>query len=380
VIRGVIGCHKFAGNNFMTIDTVVKKKPAQTFSTPPYNEHRAKILFDATIQFCAQQGRKKIVMAEEYKTLFCSYVSEIDHKTKKLISSHLAKNRATPRSIAYYLALETIEIAAPILLMSHVFWERDIMQLIDKLSNSHLLIIARRSDLTPEMAGALIARGDNLINQVLSKNPTQRLNQVVRGKNVTPSYQYTDDESKNEIPAEFTQKPVNELLELAQVAPTRKKKSNQCPNEIIPEQQNSIAQRMLAHANSNNHVMVAQELADHIGMNFEQVKKIVRHANCESLVLFLKGIDLTQNEISQLLVKLDTNVAHNVDLLNRLIGQYDNFSASQCRDIMRNLGAKKLNTAPVHQPQTRDNAALVRQRQITRAQGPALFGTQRRSA
>jgi hypothetical protein len=369
----------------MTPDTAVKKKPAQTFSTPPYNEHRAKILYDATIQFCAQQGRKKIDGAEEYKTLFYSFINEVDHKTKKLISSHLARNRATPRSIAYYLALETIEIAAPFLLMSQVFWERDIMQMIGKLSNSHLLIIARRSDITPAIAGILISRGDNLINQVLSKNPTLRLNQVAQGKNVTPSYQFTDEKSNNDISVELPQKPVNELLELAQLALTGKQKPNQNQNEKLPNQQSPIAVRMLAHANSNNRVMVARELADHIGMNFEQVEKIVCHENCESLVLFLKGINFSQNEAAQLLTKLNSSVAGDASLLNRYIGQYNNFSASQCRDVMKNLGAKNLNTAPTHQPQTQDksilnNAVSARQRQITKSQGPTLFGTERRSA
>ena len=369
----------------MTNGAAVKTNQTQTFSTPPYNEHRAKILYDATIQFCAQQGRKKIDGAEEYKTLFYSFINDVDQKTKKLISSHLARNRATPRSIAYYLALETIEIAAPFLLMSQVFWERDIMQMIGKLSNSHLLIVARRSDITPAIAGALIARGDNLINQVLSKNPTLRLNQVAQGNNVTPSYQYTEEKTDNNVPVELSKKPANELLELAQLALTGKQKLNQNSNDTSPDQQNSIAVRMLAHANSHNRIMVARELADHIGMNFEQVEKIVCHENCESLVLFLKGIDFKQSEVAQLLVKLNSNVAHNVSLLNRYIAQYDNFSASQCRDVMRNLGANKLNTAPTYQSQSPDNAILnnaisVRQRQITKSQGPALFGTERRSA
>ncbi|MCP4183344.1 MAG: DUF2336 domain-containing protein [Hyphomicrobiales bacterium] len=365
----------------MTIGTAAKK-PVQTFSTPPYNEHRAKILYEATIKFCTQHGRKKIDEAEEYKTLFYSFISDVDHKTKKLISSHLSRNRATPRSIAYYLALETIEIAAPFLLMSRVFWERDIMQMMGKLSNSHLLIIARRSDITPAIAGVLIARGDNLINQVLSKNPTLRLNQIAQGNNVTP---HANEKSSIDTPVELSQKPVNELMELAQLALTDKQRPNQNPNNKIHDQQNPIAARMLTHANTNNRVMVVRELSDYIGMNFEQVKKIVHHENCESLILFLKGINFKRDEAAQLLVKLNSDVARDESLLNRYLAQYDNFSSSQCRDVMRNLGAKNMNTAPTHQPQTHDkmisnNVASARQRQITKTQGPVLFGTQRNSA
>jgi len=369
----------------MTLGATINNKPARVYSTPPHNAHRARILYDATIQFCAQQGRKKIEGTEEYKTLFNSFIKDVDHRTKKLISSHLARNRATPRSIAYYLALETIEIAAPFLLMSQVFWERDIMQMMHKLSNSHLLIIARRSDITPAIAGVLMARGDNLINQVLSKNPTLRLNHVAQGKNITPTYQFEAEEPDRQTPAEMPQKPVNELLELAQLAFKGKRKQNNNGGEKPPNRQSPIVVRMLAHANLRNRVMVARELADHIGMSFEKVEKIVYHENCESLVLFLKGINFSQNEAAQLLKNLHNNVADNPALLERFMGLYNRFSTSQCRDVMKNLGAKNLLNTPAHQPQAPDQPTLnqavaARQRQITQHQGPTLFGTERRSA
>ena len=64
----------------MTFETETKNT-----STSTNNEHRAKILYDATIQFCAQQGRTRVSGADQYKKLFYSFVDDIDHKTKKLI-------------------------------------------------------------------------------------------------------------------------------------------------------------------------------------------------------------------------------------------------------------------------------------------------------
>ena len=60
------------------------------------------------------------------------------------------------------------------------------------------------------------------------------------------------------------------------------------------------------------------------------------HDNCLSLVIFLKGLELSQNEASQLLVMLNYSVAHNILQLNRCIEQFERFTTSQCRDIMRN--------------------------------------------
>ncbi len=357
------------------------KLETKNASTTADSEHRSRILYDATIQFCARQGRDRISGAEQYKKLFNTLIDGIDVKTKKLISSHLARNCNTPRSIAYYLAMEPIDIAAPFLLISKVFWERDLLQLADKLGSSQLLILARRSDITPLVAGVLIARDDKLINQVLSKNPTLRLHEHATEMRTDQSVNIAEEATVVHSVAPKSESPAGELLKLAQLAG----KGKNTDQVIGYGDQHPIGDRLLKHAKSNNRALIAREIAEHIGMEFEPVEKIVMHKNCQSLVLFLKGLELTKRETSQLLVMLNYSVAQNISQLNQCLEHYDSFTTSQCRDVMRNLGARKLSDKQDHQSEIPDNTALnnaiaVRRRQIVKSQAPVMFGKQRQSA
>ncbi len=350
-------------------------------STTADSEHRTRILYDATIQFCARQGRDRVSGADQYKKLFYTFIDDIDTKTKKLISSHLARNRNTPRSIAYYMAMETIDIAAPFLLISQVFWERDLLQLANKLGSSHLLILARRSDITPLIAGVLIARDDKLINQVLSKNPTLRLYENAKEMRSDQPMNTGDGATIESTVTPKTESPAGELLKLAQLA-GKGKNTNQA---ITHGHQHSIGDRLLKHAKSSDRSLVAREIAEHIGMEVEPVEKIIMHENCQSLVVFLKGMELTQKEAWQLLVMLNNSVAQNISQLNHYLEQFDRFTTSQCRDIMRNLGARNLSDTQDYQSQMPDETALnnaiaVRRRQIVKSQAPIMFGKQRQSA
>ncbi len=324
-------------------------------STSANKEPPAKILFDATIQFCAQQGRTRIGGSDQYEKLFFSFVDVIDLKTRKLISCHLARNRNTPSTIACHMAMESIDIAVPFLLISQAFQERDLLQLVNKLGNSHLLILARRSDITDLVAVALMALNDNLINQVLSRNPALKANKFVQGLKTGRSDDIGNVITEGPVtPAS----PADELLKLAQLAGKRKgrekSKLHQANQGIKREQHQSIGERLLTHAKSNNCSLVAREIADQIGMEFEQIKKIVMHEDCQSLVVFLKGLELSKNEASQLLVQLNYSVAHNISQLNRCIEQFERLTTPQCHNIMRNLGAKRLSTLQYQQSLTPD--------------------------
>ncbi|MCP4070912.1 MAG: hypothetical protein GY742_04125 [Hyphomicrobiales bacterium] len=133
---------------------------------------------------------------------------------------------------------------------------------------------------------------------------------------------------------------------------SEKSKLYQANQGITPEQHQSIGERLLTHAKSNNHNLVAREIADQIGMEFEQIKKIVMHEDCQSLVVFLKGLELSKNETSRLLVQLNYSVAHDISQLNRCIEQFERLTTPQCHDIMQNLGAKRLSTLQYQQSLT----------------------------
>ncbi len=366
------------------------------------HEFRADLLLDATVQFCISQPKQRNNGSDQFKKLFYSLIGYTNNLVKKLISCRLACNQNTPRSIAYYLAMEKIDIAAPMLLISPVFWETDLIRLVKKLDLPYLSIIARRSDVTMRVAQVLIEHGDDNTRRILLANPAAKLNAIrntganigvnLDGKQQSTSYQPpTDNETfateikveiKVENKAEDRQTLVQQLLKLANVNEKgiRPVQENKTINNQDTRPEKSIGTRLLSHAKAKDYRQVIKVISQQIGMDIEKVEKIVLHENPSSLAIFLKGLGVSAPEASVLLVELNKSVARNIAELASCMEQFNRFSIPQCCDIMRNLGAKlpKIegdDTSRDYNNTVLSNAVSARRRQIFATPAPVLFGS-----
>ncbi len=99
----------------------------------------------------------------------------------KLYSVGPAKDRArlahklstctdTPLALARKLAEDDVNIAMPILANCPVFSQEDLMDFVERLSNAHLQVIARRTDLTPQVSDVIATKGDRPVHRILAGN------------------------------------------------------------------------------------------------------------------------------------------------------------------------------------------------------------------
>ena len=346
--------------------------------------HRSKLLYDATIQFCNQRGSSRAMGVDQFTKLFYSLIGETDFNTKKLISARLARKSNTPRTVAYCLAMEPIEIAAPFLLISPVFWERDLMQLARRLDAPHLSILARRSDISPAVALELFSRGSNFTRKAILDNPAIDMKNVAQMPEAEADAVPGDNNISPDVaPRDQTDDPKENLMKLANAGGrgVKKTQTHEDKRQQNPTPGDEIGASLLSHAKAGNQNLVIGEITNRIGMEFDEVKKMVLHGDATSFVILLKGIGLSQGDASQLLALVNNFVARDFSELRRCMRQFDRFSGKQCRDIMRNLGAKfpsvPLKIAPSHSETLLQSAAIARRRQIMLTKAPVLFGSQK---
>lgn len=346
------------------------------------NAHRAKLLLEATGDFCNSKSYGPTIATNQFTKLFYSLIGDTDTASKKLISSQLARNHNTPRPIAYYLAMEPIDVAAPMLLISPVFWQTDLIQLSKKLEPESLAILARRSDITPPVAQSLAEHGDQKTRQLLSVNPAAMLNAVRNPQKPVASENVVEDADTGQI-----ENLKQELLDLVNTGGKGNKNLsvNASDDNHAGKREPQIGERLLAHIKAGEIHLIAREISDQIEMDVDKVNKIVMHENATSLAIFLKGLDVSSSQASELFLGLNNSLTDNRSELDFCMGQFDKFSTSQCRDIMRNLGAKlatvgedeKLPANPANQL---DDAVKARRRQIYKSHAPVLFGNQRKAS
>ncbi len=363
-------------------------------------QRRSALLVEATKEFCNYRGKNLRKNSEKYLKLFYALINHTDARNKKKISSILARNHYTPRSVAYYLASEAIEVAAPFLLISPVLWERDLIVLIEKLSAQHLMIIARRSDVNAKIANALVASKDKTVCQVLAKNPVFKLNSLA-----TKPVGELPNSIENPAASERTVLPKNnspqdELLSLANMSGKLGTSMRQTPdranteNPIVPPSQRyhanvdkeiqaqSFAERLISLATERKFSIVAQEISNLIELPIENVAKLISHESGESLAIFIKGMGISRTHASQLLLLVNKRASRNIAEFTRSMAQFDRFTVSQCHDIMKNLGAKSLEQIatkpqPDHLSNPVRDAMRERRSQISLSRAPALFGDRR---
>jgi len=132
-------------------------------------EKRDELLLMATRRFCGLDAYDRLGI-DQYTEAFYGLIGHASSKLKFEIASLLSTNKFTPRAIMYYLACESIDIAAPIIRSSPVPSQLDLLQIIENCSIEHSRVISKRPDLGPALVRHLNRKNDPEIAACLIEN------------------------------------------------------------------------------------------------------------------------------------------------------------------------------------------------------------------
>jgi len=91
-------------------------------------------------------------------------------KDRARLAQKLASQVNTPPDLARRIAEDDVTVAMPLLAHCPVFTQEDLIDFVERLSNSHLQVIARRTDLSPEVSDAIAEKGDRPVHRILAGN------------------------------------------------------------------------------------------------------------------------------------------------------------------------------------------------------------------
>jgi hypothetical protein len=130
---------------------------------------KARLLIAAVHQFCDIK-RPTGEDTEIFRELFYQLIDGCGKSDRRAISAALARTPYCPRPILIYLALESPDIAAPVLLFSQALNETDIVTLANRFPKEHLKILCRRLTLTEPGARAIARYGGAECAELLARN------------------------------------------------------------------------------------------------------------------------------------------------------------------------------------------------------------------
>jgi uncharacterized protein (DUF2336 family) len=137
-------------------------------------------------------GRKKFgesisnLFAEQYPSLnqrerelifdiLARLINDMEMALRRVLSEHLAELTDVPRDLAKVLANDSIDVAFPILSMTPVLLDEDLIEIIHGRSVEHQMAVTVRPLISETLSDSLVEAGNEGVIRSLLMNPNAKL-------------------------------------------------------------------------------------------------------------------------------------------------------------------------------------------------------------
>lgn len=112
---------------------------------------------------------------------------DLETKVRKQLSETLSEEDAAPRELLTRLATDEVDVARPVLSKSTVLQDSDLLGIIKKCSQDHLLAITVRAKVSEHVSDALVEKGNDTVLGSLAGNEGAELSRSAMETMVTRS-------------------------------------------------------------------------------------------------------------------------------------------------------------------------------------------------
>jgi uncharacterized protein (DUF2336 family) len=133
---------------------------------------RADMLRELTQLFCQISARLTAEARDVFDSLFVSLTPNCDERSRATLADRLAASPHAPRRLIRLLAFdEAIAVARPVIRLSPLLLDDDLLALATARTGEHLLAMAERPALSARVTDVLVTRADGRLALALLVNP-----------------------------------------------------------------------------------------------------------------------------------------------------------------------------------------------------------------
>ncbi|MEQ1784693.1 MAG: DUF2336 domain-containing protein [Hyphomonadaceae bacterium] len=139
------------------------------------SEKRRELLRQITDVFLAHPEQRSDNESILFDEIVGAVAQDLETQVRIELSRKVSTSVAPLRRTARRLAMDDIAVAAPVLEKSSSLTETDILEVIDKKSQDHMMAVTRRSDIGEKVSSALVQKGEDRVLVSLLQNSSARL-------------------------------------------------------------------------------------------------------------------------------------------------------------------------------------------------------------
>lgn len=133
-------------------------------------DSRRELLGNVSDLFLSPKGRLSDRERSLMSDILVGLITDMEMTVRREIAERLAQDDSVSHDLAVFLANDEIEVARPILLRSGVLQDVDLIEIIKRRTQQHMLAIARRKTLSENVSDALVDNGGEDVIETLLKN------------------------------------------------------------------------------------------------------------------------------------------------------------------------------------------------------------------
>jgi uncharacterized protein (DUF2336 family) len=139
------------------------------------SEKRRELLRQITDVFLAQPSNRSEKEAVLFDEIVSAVASNLETQVRIELSHKIADTVAPLRHTARRLAMDEIAVARPVLERSRALTDDDLVEVINKKTQDHMLAVTKRPDIGEKVSSALVNKGEDHIVVSLLQNATAKI-------------------------------------------------------------------------------------------------------------------------------------------------------------------------------------------------------------
>lgn len=139
------------------------------------SEKRRELLRQVTDVFVDDEAERSDKEAELFDDIFAAVSADMEVAVRAELASKIARSNAPLNRTARRLALSEIEVARPVIESSRALSEHDILDVIERKGQEHMMAVTKRDDIGERVSSALVNKGEDKVVASLLENRTARI-------------------------------------------------------------------------------------------------------------------------------------------------------------------------------------------------------------
>lgn len=136
----------------------------------PSSDGRRELLREITDLFVDSHADVGEQESKHFAEIVGHLVYDVEMDVRKHLATRLSGLDSAPHSLVALLANDEIDVARPLLANSPVLQNADLIRIVKKRSQMHMLTVSQRAEVDEEVADALIEHGDDEVLESLARN------------------------------------------------------------------------------------------------------------------------------------------------------------------------------------------------------------------